>query len=503
MAILLKRQLTDAEKERILEIHGRKCFATGHLIAQNENVQFDHIKAFTSSGSSELDNIAPMCETHNKSKGALPLYDYRTKLRLNEFFDTGPKLTLGDLLKFMEKNQDIACFGKQVVIDRNGNEIRLEYNSKRTVSNLYTCPVTNWEYFYATLPIDVIDSDDSSDSSLGLQPRYLISDKLFEMFRHFQIHPVLQPSIGRILRSKIVIFDGQHKIASLLWTGRRDFECKIYLKPDIRLLNQTNISAHDKYSQTRFFSSIMVGKLGTEFGLEFDQYKNIEDGQGKNEAGFVKYLNSLQTETRGEINRKFRSFLYNLVLKSDENRLAKYISPSNRSTDENPLTIDMLSKSIFTHFLYREPVEDSIGSEEYKREYEIQNVIALMNYLYDLAMHNWNPRAGFNDSGQVFLKRLFSSKSIMAWSDILKNAICGKLDIQDSRDRMMPFYRYFDDNEKNKIKNVVERLVNWKMWMAPKSETEIDRILSGNVGDVITWFRVKGLTTGYLMGAPE
>ena len=118
-------------------------------------------------------------------------------------------------------------------------------------------------------------------------------------------------------------------------------------------------------------------------------------------------------------------------------------------------------------------------------------------------MHNWNPHAGPNDPNQIKLKRLFTSKSIMAWSDILKNAICGKLDLQDSLDRTMPFYRYFDDKDWNKIKNIVERLVNWKMWLSPKSESDIDKNLIGNVSDVGNWFRSKGLTTGYLMGAPE
>ena len=76
MAITLRRQISDEEKERIIEIHGRTCFATGHNIPDNESLHFDHIKAFSSGGASDIDNIAPMCETHNKQKGRLPLYDF-------------------------------------------------------------------------------------------------------------------------------------------------------------------------------------------------------------------------------------------------------------------------------------------------------------------------------------------------------------------------------------------------------------------------------------------
>ena len=181
---------------------------------------------------------------------------------------------------------------------------------------------------------------------------YLISDKVFGLFRHFQLHPVLQPSLGRLVNNRIRLFDGQHKIAALLWNGRQVFECKVYLNPDIRLLNQTNIAAHDTYAQTRFFSSIMVLKLGGQFGADFETYKNLEDGHVKSEAGFTEYLLGKEagTLTWGQLKTRFRSYLYNAVLENPDNKLARFVSAGNRSTAEKPLTIDMLSKSLFAGF---------------------------------------------------------------------------------------------------------------------------------------------------------
>jgi hypothetical protein len=43
MTITLKRQLTDDEKEHILKVHGRKCWATGHLIPEDEPVHSPRI----------------------------------------------------------------------------------------------------------------------------------------------------------------------------------------------------------------------------------------------------------------------------------------------------------------------------------------------------------------------------------------------------------------------------------------------------------------------------
>lgn len=345
---------------------------------------------------------------------------------------------------------------------------------------------------------------DSDDDGIGLQPRYLIFDKVFELYRHFQQHPVLQPSVGRIVNERIRLFDGQHKIAALLWNGRNDFECKIYLSPDLHRLNLTNIAAHDKFAQTRFYSSIMVMKLGSQFGNDFENYKKLEDGQSKSEAGFIDYLHRQDgpSQTRAQINNRFRSYLYNAVIDHHENKASKFISAANRSTDETPLTIDLVTKSLFSCFMYREPLTDNLATETYKRDDEITNMVNLMNMIHELALREWDAKPGLNDNKQRRLNRIFRSKSMMAWSELLRDAICGKLDLQDAEDRARPFYRRIDESEIERIRDVVKRLMGWKMWNALVTD-DIDRVLSDNKSEVKEWFKNKGLTTGFLMGAPE
>jgi len=504
MTITLKRQLTDDEKKHILQMHGRICFATGHAIPDNEPIQFDHIRAFAKHGESELNNIAPMCEVHNKEKGTLPLGDFRVKLSLRDFFAIGGKLTLKHLLKYLKYKGDIQHYGQSVVLQETNGHVSIESPWNTNTYDLYQCPTTGWKYFYATLPIDILDSDDDDELKIGLQPRSLINDKVFNLYRHFQQHPVLQPSIGRIHNNHIVLFDGQHKIAGLLLTGRKQFECKIYLSPEIRLLNETNVSAHDTFSQVRFYSSKMIEILGKAFGTDFEAYKNHEDSSAKSEVGFMRYLENgpQQRMTTAERNNRFRSFLYLSIRDDKENRASSLISLGNKSTDKCPLTIDMLSKSIFTHFLYRFPAEDNIATDAYKREKEIANNVALMNMLYDLSLKDWNSEAGRNNETQRRLIRLFRSKSIIAWSQLLHSAICGVLDIQDEEERMRPFYRDLSPQDIEKIRNVVKRLIYWKFWDSP-SNSEIDRVLADNKSAVRDWFKMHDLTTGYLMGAKE
>jgi hypothetical protein len=503
MAIILQRQISDDEKSRILQIHERICYATGHPIPEDQPVHYDHIKAFSSSGPTEIDNIAPMCEFHNKQKGRLPLYDYKIKLKMEEFFEKGESLTLKDELSFLKSKKEIVDYGNPVhIIEVNEDHIEIELNNKRKQFTLYECPITKWKYFYGTLPIEVLDSDDDEDNEVGLQPRYLIFDKVFGLFRHFQINPVLQPSICRIHKNRILVFDGQHKIAALLWDGRRQFECKVYLNPDPSLLNKTNISAHDKFCQMRFFSSIMVEKLGGQFKKEFDEYFKREDDKTKSESGFVNYLKEKDQLSTGDVNKRFKSFLFDAVLSDEKNKITRLVSKSNRSTAESPITIDMLQKSLFAVFLYQTPVEDDMHGGKWLRAQELENVIRLFNIIDEEALHNWDPKASNRNPHQLKLNRMFRSKAIMAWSELYRDAICAKLNIHDSDQKIMPLYRNMTDAEFEEIRFVTRRLVGWKMWDSP-SDSEIDRILADNKSKVKQWFREKGLTAGYLMGAPE
>jgi hypothetical protein len=246
----------------------------------------------------------------------------------------------------------------------------------------------------------------------------------------------------------------------------------------------------------------MVKKLGAEFGDDFERYKNLEDGSPKSEMGFMRFLEREQNLTRADRNKRFRSYLFNSVLQHESNQFSRFVATGNRSTDEKPITIDMLSKSLFACFLYSQPVEDDIATGSYLREQEIESNVKLMNMLYDLALSSYQPHAGPNDSNQRRLNRLFRSKSIMAWTELVHSAVCGVLNLHDGDARARPFYRELMDQQVVGVRNVIERLVSSPIWARPQSD-EVDRILADNKSTVKDWLRNQGLTSGYLMGAPE
>ena len=80
----------------------------------------------------------------------------------------------------------------------------------------------------------------------------------------------------------------------------------------------------------------------------------------------------------------------NSVLDPEVNKVSRLASKSNRSTSEFPLTVDMLSKSLLSNFLYRHPLEDDLASDHYQRDQEISNLVELFNIIDSEALHNWD-----------------------------------------------------------------------------------------------------------------
>ena len=59
-----------------------------------------------------------------------------------------------------------------------------------------------------------------------------------------------------------------------------------------------------------------------------------------------------------------------------------------------------------------------------------------------------------------------------------------------------------DDTAFNKVNDIINRLVCWQLWNAPR-DSEIDKMISNNKSVLKQWLKDKGLSTGYLMGASE
>lgn len=483
-----RRQVTEHEKQQILQEHGgRRCFVDGAPIPEEETIEFHHIKAYSEGGKTNLANIAPVCKKHHRTIGTMSLQEYRDKLSLGRFFEDGEPKYLDDLIR--------AKTGKSVEklsFEVSGDNILIYLDNARLSLPLYLCPTTNWQYFYATLPIQYLEND------RDLQPRALRYNSLWSLYRHFQVNTQLSPSICRIDSDRILrLFDGQHKAAAQIWAGRKVVECKVYLEPDSIVLKETNLEAHGKFRQMSFYSHELMRKYADIFGEDWAQYMDTE-GE-KSEAGFLNFLTNTKKKTKAKARFEISLATFNQIIDDPTNKLSVFLSEKNRSKKQ-PLTFARLKKTLLKEMLLPPPVEDEFESEKDYRIPERLNLIRFMNIIAEVGLEGkWNPE--LNNSIHKKAQKIFSAGSVRAWTILLKDTINIHLKHYNEDERRCFFYRQINDENFEYFRKFTIKLFSHKIWDDPDPTGEIAaRLAKDDATTARNLFEEKGLTVKWLLG---
>jgi len=485
-----RRQISDDEKQLVLNTHGPRCFVDGAPFGKDEPVEFHHIKAFSHGGDTNIDNIAPVCKSHHRTIGTMSLQEYRDKIVLSQFFEDGNPKYLDDLIRHKQ-----GVSGRKIKYEIDGDQISLFFDNKKHSYPLYKCPTTGWQYFYAVIPVQNIENDQD------LQPRALREPSLWNFYRHFQVNTQLSPSICRIDESgTLLLFDGQHKAAAQIWSGRPLIECKVYINPDPMTLKETNLEAHGKFRQMSFYSHELMKKYADIFGEEWDQYMETE-GE-KSELKFFNFLLTTKRKTKAQARNEIALAMYNEIIDAFDNKLSAFLSEKNRGRNQ-PLTFARLKKTFFQEMLVPPPVADEFESDSDYRKEEKRSLIKLMNIIAEEGLENkWNPER--NDNQHRKAQRIFSAGAVRAWTILLKDTINTHLRHYTEDDRHHFLYRRIADTEFEYFRLFVNKLFSHKIWDDPDPTGEIAaRLARDDTATSKSLFDEKGLTVHWLLGQPQ
>ncbi|MCF7981163.1 MAG: HNH endonuclease [Pseudomonadales bacterium] len=483
-----KRQISDADKQKILEQHGSRCFIDGEPFSDDASVEFHHIQPFAFGGPTTLDNIAPVCKKHHRSLGTMSLQEYRDKIDLSKFFEGGEPKYLNDLIQYKTKNSD-----KPINHEISQSKIRLYYHDSTHDFPTYSCPTTGWKYFYGTLPVELIGNDRE------LQPRPLREASLWKLYRHFQLNTQISPSICRMEQpGSLLLFDGQHKAAAQIWAGRPMIECKVYINPDKRLLKETNLDAHGPYRQMSFYSHELMQKYADIFGEDWNEYMETE-GE-KSELGFYHFLVNAKQKTIAQARNEIALAMFKRIVDDENNGLSKFLSEKSRGRKQ-PLSFARLKKTFFQHMLLPPPVEDEFESESDFREDEKINLIKLMNIIAQEGLENkWNPER--NDSTHKKAERIFGAGAIRAWVILLRDAINFHLRHYTDEERKRFFYRQIADGDFQYFRQFIKKIFSHKIWDDPDPSGEISaRLAKDDATTAKSLFDEKELSVRWVLGA--
>jgi len=510
----MKRQITEAEKAKLISKYRQAdgfvhCFVDNEKIENEKEIQFDHIEPFVKVEETSLDNIAPVCKNHNLAKKEMTLSEYRDKLQMENFFErfesVGKQAKLNDVLSFKYGND----FGFPIKYDFDSKQMKITvkyFQDKDKIRlpgveiyQVYRCPITKMNYFYALVPTKNVLNDGKEEADIELQPRPLILEHLWDLYRHLRVNTQLQPSICRVDGSDgcaVLVFDGQHKAAAKIWAGADMIEAKIYIEPDVIWLMRTNMVAHDKLKQLRFYSSILADKMAQLYGVNWQRY--VETANKKSEKGFCKFIKYVEDKPDEKPDKQIEAFLMTSILSDKENIFYRFVAPENKTGKQYAISWDSMKKYYFRYFLTRPPLQVEIDSKDDYRNQEIRNNIRLLNILAkEILVDKWNPSEA--NEAHKKAERIFRPGAIMAWFPILRDVIYNKLDLVNPEEATQTFFRNVSEDKWALIEKFVERMFSHQIWI--EKDINID-VVFGNKKLEYTkqLFVNKGFTIQWILG---
>jgi len=484
-----KRQLSEAEKQTVLEKQGHRCFIDNHPLDPESGVEFDHIDPHSGGGPSAEFNIGAVCKKHNRDKRGMSLSEFRDLLAIRRFFEGSDKRRLDDLLA---KKLGANGYGKALMVEEEDGHVILYFEEGPARTPIAICPATGERYFFAMMPVEHLRNDSE------LQPRALEQNRVWELYRHLLRHTQLAPAVCRLVGdNQVLLFDGQHKAAAQLWAGRDRLDCKIYIEPEVRKLKETNLTAHDKLRQMPFYTSTLIEKFASLAAEDWEAF--LESDRAKTEQAFVDFMRSRNNLSRAQALTRIRSQIFQDIIDHPHNRFKEYIAEENRAR-KNPITMSRLQKTFFKEFITDPPLDDEFEGDDHHREEERENVVRLLNLVVDEVLEGkWAPER--DDDTHKRTARIFSAGSLRAWVPFLRDAIAPSLSLFDAQDRARIFYRPLTDADFDVIRRLVLRMFSHKVWVDPSPD--LNDLRYDNAERAKDMLRDWGLTPNWVLGGEE
>lgn len=389
MGSLYLGRLTPSERENLVkklyESQKEVCFLCEKkvdLILHKDSMDIDHIVPLKLNGKDDPSNFALTHSSCNRSKQASDLNIARLLHRFENIKDSvatdnrGPNLQ-DILLLYGGSKHDITLIQEDQTLKYSLPD--LGDNQVYQVP-LYRDDLSGFEYFFVVLPIEYLHHDDK------INPRS-IGPNISKLLQEFYLRrPQLHVSLGWVDmangKTKIRIFDGQHKAAAQVLLGVRKLPVRIFINPDPDVLLTTNTNAGTFLRQVAFDKSVQR-HLGSALYVDrVERYKNElglpEDHFSFSESDLVKYFKG---ESR-EMKRYILDSVRDSITHNTDNKLKEYMDFGGRAGDK-PLSYSTVEKTFYSFFIHQEvlntPIDYRLEEGENPRYLEKQQILLLMN----------------------------------------------------------------------------------------------------------------------------
>ncbi len=481
---------TDQRKElekRLYETQNGKCFICEKpidMVLHADAIDIDHVEPIKVGGKDDPSNFALTHASCNRSKQASNLRVARVLARFlsirDEVANANRSPNLGDVLHRYKG----ATFELPMRVEDGSVYYTLPDMQRNEVDRvpLYRDELSDSQYFFVKLPIEYLFHDDR------INPRG-VGGSLNGLIEEFhKKRPQLQVCLAWAelkageAKTKIHVFDGQHKATAQILLGVREIPIRVFLNPNLDILLTANTNAGTTLRQIAFDKSVQR-HLGSALFLDRLERYRKDRGLSPDSENFSErdLVNHFKGEWR-EMRRYILDAVRDAITHHPNNKLKDYIEFGGKGK-ERPLSYSSVEKTFYSFFIYGDALETPLNhmmeENENPRELEKEQIQKLMNLVtervyagkYDPAIGTARVESQIQKGtdipeGHLCAYRLSREEILYAWLRLVRQIvqnyfiIVGKPILEDKL-----FQYRFPEPLWDNIENFLTSLTKMPLWV--------------------------------------
>ena len=290
--------------EKLHKLQGGKCYICSEDINLSlSSTDIDHIKALSLGGTDSENNFGLTHSHCNRSKGIRDLqlqkYIHLLSVHIKKYISSD-----GGVFTIREALQEFVPVREDFNIKIDGDIATLLFTDDKSTEKVERYPILqdlndpSIKSIIVNIPSKYIQHDET------INPRSIVDlEPMIEEF--YNKNPQLQPSLGicsfsgNESKTRVFLFDGQHKAAAQLYVGNKVLFVRIFLNSDRSKLKETNFRAHTKLAQIHF-AQFISDKVGYDIYSEsFGSYIAKSSEKGSERDFIESFSPQLRSEYKG------------------------------------------------------------------------------------------------------------------------------------------------------------------------------------------------------------
>jgi hypothetical protein len=459
----LKSALPEEQRNDIVDFLKAKAggicsLCDGPLNEASDDIEADHDQAEAEQGITDKNNLNLAHKHCNRVKRNASTVDVRPYLKFERFIDSKPSG-----IRYSGCTEYFAIIPKESSCKIEENTLSLQTPDGKKESYRIFEESNNrgtYKYIYARVPRIALFNDEE------VQPRIIKKKQIWLIFFDLNRNPLYEAPGCRLSstsgKTKILMFDGQHKTVASWLLERNEIVAKIYLNLTKNAANELVNSIQAKIPKLNLSPLELIAKLKDEWKAQIEKYLEAEGLEKGSEKGFITWLP--QTDRSRAKSAMEAAFLDNII-SNDDFDFRDFVDIAGRNNIFPYLiTESQLKTKVLKKLLWGKQLEENWEKSSELREQEARNIINLTNMFCKYAFHFKGNSPSEHESRRM--DRLTKGVAQLRAFDLFQTVVASKFNLQDRLGESMMRADSTNEQVWYQIEKSVALFVRHPIWTA-------------------------------------